>query len=71
MGEEFVTYMLSAYTGNTHPVLGDLYLTAQHEYWGNHQTDDGSSGDYHAISRFYLGWLCMAGDPSLRLPVLK
>jgi hypothetical protein len=62
---------LSAYVGNDHAILGDLYLTAQHKYWGNHQTDDGSSGDYHAVSRFYLGWLCFFGDPSLRLPALK
>ncbi len=68
--DELYTYLQAAYVGNDHPILGDLYLTAQHKYWGNHQTDGGSRG-FQGVSRFFFGWCNMAGDPSLRLPVLK
>lgn len=71
MGTEMMTSLLKAYVGHSAPILGDLYLTAQRQYWASHQTDDGSSGDYSAVSRFYLSWMNMAGDPSLRLPLVS
>ena len=72
MGAELEGYLLAAYVEETNPVpiLGDLYLSAQQKYWANHQTDNGTGGDYHSVSRFYLGWMVFFGDPSLRLPPL-
>jgi hypothetical protein len=72
MGVELEKYMLASYVRESKPVLGDIYLKAQQQYWGNHQNDHGKSGDYHSISRLYLGWMVFFGDPSLRLPsILK
>jgi hypothetical protein len=66
---EFYTYLQAAYVDNEHPILGDLYLTAQRKYWGNHETDEGGRG-WWGVARLYFGYTNMAGDPSLRLPVL-
>jgi hypothetical protein len=70
MGAELETYLLGWYARAQKPVLGDIYLSAQQEYWGNHQTDSGAGADFHSVSRFYLGWMVFFGDPSLRLPTI-
>jgi hypothetical protein len=73
---ELETTMLTNYldqieTGQSNPVLGDLYLSAQQAFYGNHVNDANvpNQSDYHSIPRLYLGWMIFHGDPSLRLPV--
>jgi hypothetical protein len=70
---EIEGYLLDAYVGSTSvaPVLGDLFLSAQRQYWGGAASQIASTkglGDYHGIPRLYLGWLLFFCDPSLRLP---
>jgi hypothetical protein len=65
MGGELETYVLAAYGSKINPVLGDIYLEAQRQYWAKHQND---SGTPISSPRFYLGWMVFFGDPSLRLP---
>jgi hypothetical protein len=68
-GVEWETYLLAAYTRESAPVLGDIFLQAQQQYWGKHENDTGStSAGYQSIARFYLGFKAFFGDPSLRLP---
>jgi hypothetical protein len=72
MGAELETYFLTLYGNESSPILGDIYLRAQQQYWGAHQNDNGGQvGDFHSISRCYLGWITFFGDPSLRLPSLQ
>lgn len=68
MGVELEKYMFASYVRESKSVLGDIYLKAQQQYWGNHQNDHGRGPDFHSISRLYLGWMVCFGDPSLRLP---
>ena len=70
MGAELEKYLLAAYVTASSPILGDLYLKAQQQYWGKHQTLQPNQ-DYHSVPRFYLGWMVFFGDPSLRLPPLQ
>jgi hypothetical protein len=72
MGTELETDLLQNYVATPNPVLGDLYLEAEQTYFSNHQNDNGTDdGDFHSIPRFYLGWMTLFGDPSLRLPNLN
>jgi len=71
---EIETNLLGAYVAAAGtPVLGDLYLTAQRQYWGGPRASDATTPglqDYHGIPRLYLGWMVYFGDPSLRvLPI--
>jgi hypothetical protein len=73
-GAELEGYVLGAYVNDPEPVpiLGDSLLSAQRQYWANHQSDVGNQGGgYQGVTRFYLGWMVFFGDPSLRLPPLK
>ncbi len=76
MGSELQTHLLSAYaaastpTAQTRPVLGDLILKAQQQYWANHNTNVIAYADYDSVARFWLGLDVFYGDPSLRLPAL-
>jgi hypothetical protein len=69
------TSLLKAYLSSTGtPILGDLYLTAQRQYWAGPDSTDATTpglSDYHGIPRLYLGWLVFFGDPSLRLPRIR
>jgi hypothetical protein len=65
MGVELETFMLGAYRSEFNPILGDIYLKAQQQYWEKHQTDPGKDV---SSPRFFLGWMVFFGDPSLRLP---
>jgi hypothetical protein len=65
---ELETYLLAAYGHQFKPILGDIYLTAQQQYWGAHENDTAFAGGYQSISRFYLGFMVFFGDPSPRLP---
>jgi hypothetical protein len=66
--------LLSAYVAAVGTaVLGDLYLTAQREYWAGPRSKDAATSslpDYHGIPRLYLGWMVFFGDPSLRIPLI-
>ena len=75
MAVELETYLLAEYVstskpGASSPILGDLYLKAQQQYWANHQTFNLNQDEYHSVPRFYLGWMVFFGDPSLRMPEL-
>ena len=66
-------YLLTAYAEAVNPVLGDLYLSAQRQYWAGPDSHDAATSgltDYHGIPRLYLGWMVFFGDPSLRVPSL-
>jgi len=65
MSAEFETYMLRAYTQGQRN-LGEIYLNAEVEYW-KHHIDDPGTVDRHSVSRLFLGFLVMFGDPSLRM----
>jgi Peptidase family C25/IPT/TIG domain len=71
MAMELETDLLQNYLTTPNPVLGDIYLTAEQRYAVAHQNDVGyDDSDFHSIPRFYLGWMMLFGDPSLRLPNL-
>jgi len=76
MGSEVQTHILSAYAAastaaaQTRPVLGDLILKAQQQYWANHNANVIAYSDYDSVARFWLGLDVFYGDPSLRLPAL-
>jgi hypothetical protein len=65
MAAELESYMLADYAGGQRN-LGAIYLGAEREYW-KHHLDDMGRIDFHSISRFYLGFMVMFGDPSLRM----
>jgi hypothetical protein len=65
MGAEFETYMLTDYVKGQR-ILGAIYLQAERAYWEHHIDDPGVT-DHHSVSRLYLGFLVMFGDPSLRM----
>jgi Peptidase family C25 len=71
---EIQTHLLNAYVAASGTsVLGNLYLTAQRQYWSGPHSQDATQanlGDYHGIPRLYLGWMVFFGDPSLRLPAI-
>jgi hypothetical protein len=64
-GHELESFLLANYIDEANPILGDLYLRAQQQYWPAHVSDGFQSG-----SRFFLGWMVFFGDPSLRMPSL-
>jgi hypothetical protein len=66
MAVELETYVLAAYHNEVNPILGDVYLKGQRQYWVNHQSDQ--PGTPESSLRFFLGWMVFFGDPSLRLP---
>lgn len=63
MAQEMETYLLAAYAATARPILGDVYLAAQREYWASHTDDDG----VQSSPRFYLSFVTLFADPSLRL----
>ena len=65
MGVELEKFMLESYVNDYNPILGDIYLKAQRQYWYKHK---GELDSTEAAPRMYLGWMVFFGDPSLRLP---
>jgi hypothetical protein len=61
--QEMETYVLNAYARAASPVLGDIYLEGQQQYWANHKDDPG----VQSSARIFLSFVTLFGDPSLRL----
>ncbi|MEA3016168.1 MAG: hypothetical protein QOI38_890 [Sphingomonadales bacterium] len=58
------TLLISKYRLEPNPVLGDLWLLAQREYWREFYDNENCIG----APRIYLTYMTFFGDPSLRLP---
>jgi hypothetical protein len=82
-GTELMSSMLKSYAQapESKPILGDIYLKAQQQYWGKRHNDttivdvwcDPKNGKFCncSIPRMYLGYMVFFGDPSLRLPPIR